>query len=67
MMQLSLKATAIATGLLWAAAILCVGAINLADPRYGGELHSTDQFRVSVVPRVQNHWKCLHWNCQRPD
>lgn len=34
-MQLSLKATAIATGLLWAAAILCVGAINLADPSYG--------------------------------
>lgn len=35
MMRLSLKATAIATGLLWGGAILLVSLINLADPRYG--------------------------------
>jgi predicted DNA repair protein MutK len=34
-MRLSLKATAIAAGLLWGGAILLVGLINLADPRYG--------------------------------
>jgi ABC-type oligopeptide transport system substrate-binding subunit len=35
MMRLSLKATAIAAGLLWGGAILCVGLINLVDPNYG--------------------------------
>ena len=35
MMRLSLKAMAIAAGLLWGGAILCVGLINLADPGYG--------------------------------
>ena len=34
-MRLSLKATAIAAGLLWGGAILLVGLLNLADPRYG--------------------------------
>jgi len=34
-MQLSLKATAIATGLMWGGAILLVCLMNLADPRYG--------------------------------
>jgi hypothetical protein len=47
MMQLSLKATAIATGLLWAAAILCIGSINLADPSYGA---SFIQLTSSVYP-----------------
>jgi predicted DNA repair protein MutK len=35
MTRLSLKAMAIAAGLLWGGAILCVGLINLADPSYG--------------------------------
>jgi hypothetical protein len=35
MMRLSLKAMAIAAGLLWGGAILCVGVINLAIPSYG--------------------------------
>ena len=35
MMRLSLKAMAIAAGLLWGGAILCVGLINLVDPNYG--------------------------------
>lgn len=34
-MRLSLKATAIAAAILWGGAILIVGLINLADPRYG--------------------------------
>lgn len=34
-MRLSLKATAIAAGILWGGAILIVGLINLADPHYG--------------------------------
>lgn len=34
-MRLSLKATAIAAGLLWGGAILLVELINLADPSYG--------------------------------
>jgi ABC-type nitrate/sulfonate/bicarbonate transport system permease component len=36
-MKLSVKATALAFGLLWAAAMLLTGLINLADPHYGGE------------------------------
>ena len=35
MLKLSLKATAIAAGLLWGGAILLVSLINLADPNYG--------------------------------
>jgi ABC-type oligopeptide transport system substrate-binding subunit len=35
MMRLSLKAMAIASGLVWGAAILCAGVIHLADPSYG--------------------------------
>jgi len=35
MMRLSLRAMAIAAGLLWGGAILCVGVINLAVPSYG--------------------------------
>ena len=35
MMRLSLKALAISAGLLWGAAILCVGIIHIADPSYG--------------------------------
>jgi hypothetical protein len=35
MMRLSIKGLAIASGLIWAAAILCVGIIHLADPNYG--------------------------------
>ena len=34
-MRLSLKATAIAAGLIWGGAILLVGLMNLADPSYG--------------------------------
>ncbi len=34
-MKLSIVAMAIAAGLLWGGAILCVGLINLADPSYG--------------------------------
>ena len=34
-MRLSLKAMAIAAGLLWGGAILCVGLINLVDANYG--------------------------------
>ena len=35
MMRLSLKAMAVAAGLLWGGASLCVGLINLAVPSYG--------------------------------
>jgi hypothetical protein len=35
MMRLSLKAMAIAAGLLWGAAVLCVGLLNLVDTNYG--------------------------------
>jgi hypothetical protein len=34
-MRLSVKATALAAGILWGGAILCVGLIHLADPSYG--------------------------------
>lgn len=34
-MRLSVKGMTIAAGLLWAAAILCVGIIHMADPSYG--------------------------------
>ena len=34
-MRLSLKATVIATAIVWGGAILLVGLINLADPSYG--------------------------------
>ncbi|MGA8221324.1 MAG: hypothetical protein WB780_06675 [Candidatus Acidiferrales bacterium] len=34
-MQLSLKAVTIAGGLVWGSAILLVGLMNLAMPRYG--------------------------------
>ena len=46
-MQLSLKATAIAAGLVWGGAILIVGLINLADPSYG---MSFIQMTSSVYP-----------------
>lgn len=35
MIRLSLKAMAIAAGLLWGSAILCVGLLNLVDANYG--------------------------------
>ena len=47
MLQLSLKATAIAAGLVWGGAILIVGLINLADPSYG---MSFIQMMSSVYP-----------------
>jgi hypothetical protein len=47
MLQLSLKATAIAAGLVWGGAILIVGSINLADPSYG---MSFIQMTSSVYP-----------------
>lgn len=34
-MRLSAKAVAFATGIIWAAGILCVGLVNLAAPSYG--------------------------------
>jgi len=34
-MKLSLKAVAMTAGLLWAACILLVGIVNLANPQYG--------------------------------
>lgn len=34
-MRLSLRAMAISGGILWGAAILLVGLINLTDPNYG--------------------------------
>ncbi|MFZ3201753.1 MAG: hypothetical protein WA175_11460 [Candidatus Acidiferrales bacterium] len=34
-MRLSVKGLAVAAGLLWGAAILCLGLINLALPFYG--------------------------------
>lgn len=34
-MRLSPKAVAFATGIVWAAGILCVGLFNLASPSYG--------------------------------
>ena len=47
MLRLSLKATAIAAGLVWGGAILIVGLINLADPSYG---MSFIQMTSSVYP-----------------
>jgi hypothetical protein len=47
MLQLSLRATAIAAGLVWGGAILIVGLINLADPSYG---MSFIQMTSSVYP-----------------
>jgi hypothetical protein len=47
MLRLSLKATAIAAGLVWGGAILCVGMINLLDPAYG---MSFIQLTSSVYP-----------------
>ena len=35
MMRLSVRAMAVASGLVWGAAILCVGLIHMADPNYG--------------------------------
>jgi len=35
-MRLDLKALAVASGLLWGGAVLCVGAAHLAWPGYGG-------------------------------
>jgi len=35
MMRLSLKGMAIASGIIWGAAILCVAIIHMADPSYG--------------------------------
>ena len=46
-MRLSLKAMAIAGGLLRGGTILCVGLINLADPNYG---ISFVQLTSSVYP-----------------
>ncbi len=50
-MRLSLKATAIAAGLLWGGAILLVGLINLAHPSYGV---SFIQLTGSVYPWFHN-------------
>lgn len=36
-MKLSLRAVALTAGLMWAACVLLVGLVHLADPRYGGE------------------------------
>jgi hypothetical protein len=47
MTRLSLKAMAIAAGLLWGGAILCVGVINLAFPSYG---MNVIQLTSSVYP-----------------
>ncbi len=50
-MRLSLKATALAAGLLWGSAILLVGLVNLADPTYGV---SFIQLTSSVYPWFHN-------------
>ena len=47
MMRLSLKGMAIALGLLWGAAILLVGVINLLIPNYGANFL---QMTSSVYP-----------------
>jgi hypothetical protein len=47
MSRLSMKAMAIAAGLVWGGAILCVGLINLLDPAYG---MSFIQLTSSVYP-----------------
>lgn len=46
-MRLSVKGMAIAAGLLWGTAILCVGLIHMADPGYGGNFL---QMTSSVYP-----------------
>lgn len=46
-MRLSVKGMTIAAGLLWGAAILCVGLIHMADPSYGGNFL---QMTSSVYP-----------------
>lgn len=46
-MRLSVRGMTIAAGLLWGAAILCVGLIHMADPSYGGNFL---QMTSSVYP-----------------
>ena len=46
-MRLSVRGMTMAAGLLWGAAILCVGLIHMADPGYGG---SFLQMTSSVYP-----------------
>ena len=46
-MRLSVRGMTIAAGLLWGAAILCVGLIHMADPGYGGNFL---QLTSSVYP-----------------
>jgi hypothetical protein len=36
-MKMDVRATAIASGLLWGGAVLAVEAINMASPRYGSD------------------------------
>jgi hypothetical protein len=51
MMRLSVKAMAIACGILWGAAILCVGLLHMADPNYGANFL---QVTSSVYPWFHN-------------
>ncbi|HVA01405.1 MAG TPA: hypothetical protein VMV34_07095 [Terriglobia bacterium] len=50
-MQLSAKALAFATGIIWAGGILCVGLVNLAAPSYGA---SFLQAISSIYPGYHN-------------
>jgi len=50
-MRLSVKALALATGIIWAGGILCVGLVNLATPSYGA---SFLQAVSSIYPGYHN-------------
>lgn len=50
-MRLSVKATALAIGILWAGCILLVGLVNLAAPSYG---QAFLQLASSIYPGFQN-------------
>ena len=50
-MRVSVKATALAIGILWAGCILLVGAVNLVSPSYGVTFL---QLASSIYPGFQN-------------
>ncbi len=50
-MRVSVKGTALATGILWAGCILFAGLVNLAAPSYGAAFL---QMTSSIFPGFQN-------------
>jgi len=50
-MRLSIKGSALATGIIWAGCVLLVGIVNLAAPSYGGVFL---QMASSIYPGFHN-------------